>query len=66
MFKNESTEKINKKDDEEPTESVVMMLLSIENRLTSIESSMRWFSGVSRLAVVVIFGFLGLDAGGMV
>lgn len=67
MFKNESTEKVSKKDDDdEPTESVFMMLLSIENRLTSIESSMKWFRGVSRLAAVVIFGALGLDAGGLV
>lgn len=52
--------------EDEPSETVFTLLLSIENRLSTMENSMNWFKSISRVAVVVIFGFFGLDAGGLV
>lgn len=52
--------------EEEPSETVFTLLLSIENRLTTIENSMKWFKSISRVAVVIVFGFFGLDMGGIV
>lgn len=65
MVRNKKDKGTDNKEDK-PSETVFTLLLHIENRLTTIESSMKWFKGVSRLGVVVLFGFLGFNVEGMI
>lgn len=65
MSRNKQDKDVEEKEDK-PSETVFTLLLHIEKRLTTIETSMTWFKNISRVAVVIVFGFFGLDAGGMV
>lgn len=65
MSRNKQDKDVGENEDK-PSETVFTLLLHIEKRLTTIETSMTWFKNISRVAVVIVFGFFGLDAGGMV
>ena len=45
---------------------VVKKLLDIENRVTTIESSVSWFKFIAKGGVVLIMGFFGLDVTGVI
>lgn len=47
-------------------ELIISKLISIENRITTIETSMTWFKFIARGSVILLFGFFGLDATGVV
>lgn len=47
-------------------ELIISKLISIENRITTIETSMTWFKFIARGSVIVTFGFFGLDLTGII
>ena len=47
-------------------ELIISKLISIENRITTIETSMIWFKFIARGSVILIFGFFGLDLTGVI
>ena len=47
-------------------ELVLSKLISIEHRITGIETSMKWFKFIARGSVLVTAGFFGLDLTGVI
>ena len=45
---------------------VLNKLISIENRITNIETSVTWFKFIARGSVLVCAGFFGLDLTGVI
>ena len=49
-----------------PEELIISKLISIENRITKMETSMSWFVFVARGGIITIAGFLGINLVGLV
>ena len=47
-------------------ELIISKLISIENRITTIETSMTWFKFATRGGILVIAGIFGLDLTGVI
>ena len=47
-------------------ELIISKLISIENRITKMETSMSWFVFVARGGIITIAGFLGINLVGLV
>lgn len=47
-------------------ELIISKLISIENRITKIETSMTWFKYIARGSVIVVMGFFGFDMVGVI
>lgn len=47
-------------------ELIISKLISIENRITTIETSMTWFKFIARGSVIVITGFFGFNFVGVI
>lgn len=45
---------------------IISKLISIEGRISTIETSMSWFKFVARGGVISLFGFFGLNIAGVV
>lgn len=47
-------------------ELIISKLISIENRITTIETTMRLFKHIARGSVIVVTGFFGFDLIGVI
>ena len=47
-------------------ELIISKLISIENRITKMETSMSWFVFIARGGIITIAGFLGVNLVGLV
>lgn len=47
-------------------ELIISKLISIENRITKMETSMSWFIFIARGGIITIAGFLGVNLVGLV
>ena len=47
-------------------ELIIFKLISIENRVTNIETSMTWFKFIARSGIIAIFGFFGFNMVGVI
>lgn len=45
---------------------IISKLISIENRITKMETSMSWFVFIARGGIITIAGFLGVNLVGLV